>query len=95
MDLLWPVANLESRPTGPSPARSALNVGCAPGPTASLTPRSAEARPLVTGEDLIRLGWSPGPRFRQILEEIKERRAEGVLPDRAAALEYLKGLQSS
>ncbi len=50
----------------------------------------AEARPLVNGNDLIRLGLAPGPRFREILEEIKERQAEGLLKDRQEALDYLK-----
>ncbi len=52
-----------------------------------------EARPLVTGQDLIDLGLDPGPRFREILEEIKERQAEGTLKDREKALAYLKTLQ--
>lgn len=52
-----------------------------------------EARPLVTGQDLIDRGLTPGPKFRVILEEIKERQAEGALKDRQEALEYLKQLQ--
>lgn len=48
-----------------------------------------EALPLVTGDDLVRLGLQPGPIFRIILEEIKERRAEGGLLDRAQALAFL------
>jgi len=51
-----------------------------------------ETSPLVTGKDLIRLGLTPGPRFREILEEIKERRAVGTLTTRTEALEYLEGL---
>ncbi len=51
-----------------------------------------EARPLVTGQDLIDRGLKPGPRFREILEEIKEKQAAGVLKDRQEALEYLDGL---
>lgn len=52
-----------------------------------------EARPLVTGQDLIDRGLEPGPQFREILEEIKERQAEGTLKDREEALAYLKTLQ--
>ena len=48
-----------------------------------------EAKPLVTGQDLIDLGLKPGPKFREILEEIKERQAEGMLKDRQEALDYL------
>jgi poly(A) polymerase len=52
-----------------------------------------EAKPLVTGQDLIARGLTPGPTFRVILEEIKEKQAEGVLKDRQEALEYLKKLE--
>ena len=52
-----------------------------------------EATPLVTGDDLIRLGLRPGPRFREILEEIKERQAGGGLTNRAEALDYLENLK--
>jgi len=54
---------------------------------------STEAKPLVTGNDLIRLGLQPGPRFREILEEIRERQTEGVLTNRQEALDYLTQMQ--
>jgi tRNA nucleotidyltransferase/poly(A) polymerase len=53
-----------------------------------------EAKPFVTGQDLIALGMEPGPRFRGILEEIRERQAEGTLKDRAEALAYLRTIGS-
>ncbi len=51
-----------------------------------------EAKPFVTGKDLIARGMKPGPKFREILDDIKERQAEGTLKDRQEALEYLKKL---
>jgi poly(A) polymerase len=48
-----------------------------------------EAKPLVTGQDLIDHGLKPGPAFREILEEIKEKQAEGALKDRQEALDYI------
>jgi tRNA nucleotidyltransferase/poly(A) polymerase len=48
-----------------------------------------EAGPLVTGQDLIDRGLKPGPQFREILDEIKERQAEGTLQDRDEALDYI------
>jgi tRNA nucleotidyltransferase/poly(A) polymerase len=48
-----------------------------------------EARPFVTGKDLIARGMKPGPKFREVLEDIKERQAEGTLKDRQEALEHL------
>jgi putative nucleotidyltransferase with HDIG domain len=52
-----------------------------------------EERPFVTGKDLIARGMKPGPGFRHILDEIKERQAEGALKDRNEALDYLRRLQ--
>lgn len=48
--------------------------------------------PLITGRDLIDLGWKPGPRFKEVLEEAQTRQLEGTLRDRTAALAWLKGL---
>jgi poly(A) polymerase len=48
-----------------------------------------EERPFVTGRDLIERGMRPGPQFRVILEDIRERQAEGILKDREEALQYL------
>ena len=53
----------------------------------------AEEKPLVTGNDLIERGLKPGPRFREILEEIKERQAAGLLKERREALEFIDGLK--
>ena len=50
----------------------------------------AEAKPLVTGRDLIARGFAPGPRFREILDEIREQQAAGTLQDRSEALDHLK-----
>jgi tRNA nucleotidyltransferase/poly(A) polymerase len=52
--------------------------------------RKVETSPLVTGDDLIAKGFPPGPRFREILDELKEKQAEGALRDRGEALDYLE-----
>jgi hypothetical protein len=52
----------------------------------------AEARPLVTGDDLLQRGLNPGPRFREILDQIREKQAEGAFSDRRGALDYLERL---
>ena len=49
-----------------------------------------EARPFVTGQDLIDAGMRPGPRFREVLEDLREKQAAGLLGDRAAALAYVR-----
>lgn len=45
--------------------------------------------PLVTGKDLISMGLQPGPKFREILEEIQTRQLEGTLTEREEALAIL------
>ncbi|MFN6095132.1 MAG: CCA tRNA nucleotidyltransferase, partial [Verrucomicrobiota bacterium] len=46
--------------------------------------------PLVSGRDLISLGLTPGPRFKQILEAIETEQLEGRISDRSHALELLQ-----
>jgi tRNA nucleotidyltransferase/poly(A) polymerase len=48
--------------------------------------------PLVTGGDIIQLGLTPGPAFKDLLEAIQTEQLEGRLHDRAAALELLQML---
>lgn len=50
--------------------------------------------PLVGGRDLIRLGLTPGPRFKEILELIEIEQLEGRILDREQAMDYLKTLAS-
>jgi poly(A) polymerase len=46
--------------------------------------------PLVTGHDLMALGWKPGPHFGQILEAIQTAQLEGTLKTKEEALAWLK-----
>ncbi len=45
--------------------------------------------PLLTGQDLITLGYEPGPRFREILSAIEDAQLEGKLKNREEALEFV------
>lgn len=51
-----------------------------------------EIRPalLLTGRDLIHLGYKPGPRFREILSVIEDAQLEGSLRSREEALEFVR-----
>ncbi len=51
-----------------------------------------EIRPprLIGGNDLIGLGFEPGPRFKTILKEIEDLQLDGALQSREQALEYVK-----
>ena len=46
--------------------------------------------PLVTGRDLIALGWTPGPRFGTILESVQTAQLEGTLTTTEQALAWIK-----
>src|ERR1700732_1685548 len=46
--------------------------------------------PLVTGDDLIREGRIPGPKFREILSAVEDAQLEGRLPSRDAALDFVR-----
>ncbi|MEM8953950.1 MAG: CCA tRNA nucleotidyltransferase [Verrucomicrobiota bacterium] len=45
--------------------------------------------PLVTGHDLIRLGWKPGPEIGLILEEVQTRQLEGTLTTHEHAMAWI------
>jgi poly(A) polymerase len=45
---------------------------------------------LITGDDLIRMGFAPGPGFKEILDSVEEAQLNGKLHSREQALEYLK-----
>ncbi|HKD86405.1 MAG TPA: CCA tRNA nucleotidyltransferase [Terriglobales bacterium] len=46
--------------------------------------------PLVNGEDLIRLGYKPGPGFREMLSAVEDAQLEGSLRNREEALAFVR-----
>jgi poly(A) polymerase len=54
-----------------------------------------EAKPFITGDDLIARGMQPGPRFREILDAVRAKQAEGALRDRDEALASLDGMDAA
>lgn len=46
--------------------------------------------PLITGEDLISLGYKPGPAFSKMLSRIEQLRSEGIISNREEALETIR-----
>ncbi len=46
--------------------------------------------PLLTGHDLMALGWKPGPHFGQVLESIQTAQLEGTLTTKEEALAWIK-----
>jgi poly(A) polymerase len=47
-------------------------------------------KPLITGHDLIKLGMKPGPKFKEILDEINHLQLEKKLKTKKEAIEYVK-----
>jgi poly(A) polymerase len=47
---------------------------------------------LINGHDLIKLGLTPGPRFRQLLTEVEEAQWEGIVRTREDALAMIRRL---
>jgi poly(A) polymerase len=56
------------------------------------TMSAEEIRPprLITGDDLIALGFAPGPAFKHILREIEDHHLDGTLKTREEALNYAR-----
>jgi hypothetical protein len=50
---------------------------------------------LISGNDLIRLGFTPGPIFKQVLEYIEDAQLEGAVSTRKKALKLVKEIQET
>jgi poly(A) polymerase len=46
--------------------------------------------PLITGADLISLGFKPGPAFKEMLESVQTGQLEGMLGSREEALAWIQ-----
>ena len=47
-------------------------------------------QPLLTGDDLIALGYTPGPQFKQILAAVEDAQLEGRLEDPEQARAFVR-----
>jgi poly(A) polymerase len=57
---------------------------------AEIPPETMRPVRLVSGEDLIAVGYLPGPKFRQILDAVEDAQLEGRLASREAAMEFVR-----
>jgi len=55
----------------------------------SWTTEDISPAPLITGEDLIAMGFRPGPLFKEILTNVEDEQLEGRLTDRTAASNFV------
>lgn len=53
-------------------------------------PADLRPPPLMSGNDLIALGFTPGPRFKTILKDVEDLQLDGELRDHAQALDYVR-----
>ncbi len=56
----------------------------------SLPPEEVRPTPLVTGEDLIAAGYSPGPQFKEILAAIEDAQLDGKLQSEQEAMDLVR-----
>jgi len=56
---------------------------------AALSPAAMRPAPLITGDDLIALGYKPGPRFSEILSAIEDGQLEGRLQTKGQAMDLV------
>ena len=47
-------------------------------------------QPLITGRDLIQMGFQPGPRFKDILHEVEDAQLEGRLTSTEEAMKFVR-----
>ena len=50
---------------------------------------------LISGDDLVKLGFAPGPVFKQVLEEVEDAQLEGTITTREQALEFVKNFRAT
>jgi len=56
-----------------------------------LPPQQIKPQLFATGDDLIREGYKPGPRFREILEAVEDAQLEGRVSSPETAMEFVRG----
>ena len=57
---------------------------------AAIPPEAIRPAPLISGDDLIAAGYSPGPRFKEILSLLEDAQLEGRLQSKASAMDYVR-----
>lgn len=55
-----------------------------------LPPEKLRPPAILSGNDLIDLGYTPGPRFREILQSVEDQQLEGAMSSRDEAIAYVQ-----
>lgn len=56
----------------------------------NIPPEEVRPAPLITGHDLIELGYPPGPVFKEILTTLEDKQLEGEIDQRDTALDFVR-----
>ena len=56
----------------------------------SIPPEKMRPTPLINGDDLIAAGYTPGPKFKEILSVVEDSQLEGRLESKEAAMEFVR-----
>ncbi len=59
---------------------------------ADMPPEAVQPAPLINGDDLIAMGYAPGPLFAEVLERVRVAQLEGEVTNREQALEMARVL---
>jgi poly(A) polymerase len=57
-------------------------------------PEELNPPPLLTGDDLLALGWEQGPRFKTVLEAVREAQLEGTIKTNDDAIRLAETLKT-
>lgn len=60
-----------------------------------IRPEEVRPPPLVSGDDLVAMGYEPGPRFGEVLRQVYREQLNGRLSDREAALRRARALMEA
>ena len=55
-----------------------------------LPPEQIRPRPLITGDDLIAAGYTPGPQFKELLASVEDAQLEGTISSLEEAMQLVK-----
>ncbi|MFC1735402.1 CCA tRNA nucleotidyltransferase [Candidatus Hydrogenedentota bacterium] len=58
---------------------------------AAIPPESIKPEPLLRGDDLVKMGFAPGPIFSEILKEVEDAQLDGKISSREEAVEFVEG----
>ncbi|QEL15197.1 CCA tRNA nucleotidyltransferase [Limnoglobus roseus] len=56
-------------------------------------PEVLDPPPLLTGDDLVAMGWKPGPLFKRVLETVRQKQLDGELQTAADATTFAEGMK--